>query len=494
MPTKIEWVDETINPVVGCDNSLPCAERCYAKRMAHRLGGNPKTPQYHGLTECKREIGAPLTRGSSTMRRDKGAIQWTGEVHFVESEIEKPLRWRKPRTVFISSMGDAFHDNTQAKWMDRIMAVAYRCPQHQFVVLTKREGNMRDYMVDRQAGYRVQQCIDSLDVDSRASLQKEEWIPLLDSDLSGNDQEPNWRYEVSSFGRIRSHVGRNPKILRPRNVKGYNSVSLRVQGKTFQHRIANLVLCAFVSVPLEGEEARHVNGNKDDDRLANLVWGTRKENMADAARHGSAGAAMKRDAIFTDMEVVRIRELRCKGATLDELVAIFGTTRQRMSKICRGEAYKDAELEWPPPNLALGVSCSTQEELDRRVPVLYDTPAVCRFVSLEPLLEKVTLRIWTEHEFPPLDGIILGGETGPGARPMHPDWVRGARDQCEAAGVPFFLKGHGEWVHESAWNCQGRPPAHKWEDESWSYRVGKKAAGRTLNNRTFDDLPWGSRQ
>jgi protein gp37 len=100
---------------------------------------------------------------------------------------------------------------------------------------------------------------------------------------------------------------------------------------------------------------------------------------------------------------------------------------------------------------------------------------------------------------PGIAAVILGGETGPGARPMHPDWVRGVRDQCEAAGVPFFFKQWGEWIPQS----QGEnietlghvrsinidQPGHCTYDGS-VYRVGKRAAGNVLDGYIHDTLPW----
>jgi protein gp37 len=87
-----------------------------------------------------------------------------------------------------------------------------------------------------------------------------------------------------------------------------------------------------------------------------------------------------------------------------------------------------------PPNVWLGVTAENQTEADRRVPLLRALPARIRFICAEPLLERVRLN---------LDGIawvIVGGESGPGARDMHPDWARDVRDQCRAAGVPLFMK------------------------------------------------------
>lgn len=96
------------------------------------------------------------------------------------------------------------------------------------------------------------------------------------------------------------------------------------------------------------------------------------------------------------------------------------------------EAWGDG---WP--NVWLGTTVENQEEADRRIPHLRAAPAKIRFLSVEPMLAPVR---------PELDGIhwvICGGESGPGARPMNPEWARSLRDQCQAAGVPFFMKQMG---------------------------------------------------
>jgi len=100
-----------------------------------------------------------------------------------------------------------------------------------------------------------------------------------------------------------------------------------------------------------------------------------------------------------------------------------------------------------PNNVWLGVTAENQQRANERIPLLLQTPAAVRFVSIEPMLGPVDLRWYlgtgemlSSHY---LDWVIVGGESGPGARPMHPDWARGVRDQCAAAGVPFFFKQWG---------------------------------------------------
>lgn len=140
---------------------------------------------------------------------------------------------------------------------------------------------------------------------------------------------------------------------------------------------------------------------------------------------------------------------------------------ERMEPILRVHSEK------PIPNLIGGVSIWDQESADRMIPILLQTNLAKRVVSVESCLGMVDLHLqdnqqdtlWRrkhggsyERKF--IDGVILGGESGPGARPMHPDWARSVRDQCQLAGVDFFLKSLGQ---------------------------GK---GRLLDGRTCDDLPW----
>ena len=97
---------------------------------------------------------------------------------------------------------------------------------------------------------------------------------------------------------------------------------------------------------------------------------------------------------------------------------------------------------WPLPNLWLGVSAENQSTADERIPILLDTPAAVRFVSCEPLLGPVLLSEYTHG----LDWVIAGGESGPKAMPVHPDWIRELRDECSSRDVPFFFKQWGEWA------------------------------------------------
>ena len=127
--TKIEWCDKTINPIVGCTKVSEACTNCYAAKMAYRLAHIPATAEkYKGLT-CK--------TGDS--------IQWTGKVHFDSTDLNKILKWKKPKRIFISSMGDLFHETVESKDIEAIIGIMSLCAQHIFIILTKRPERMFDW-------------------------------------------------------------------------------------------------------------------------------------------------------------------------------------------------------------------------------------------------------------------------------------------------------------------------------------------------------------
>lgn len=169
-----------------------------------------------------------------------------------------------------------------------------------------------------------------------------------------------------------------------------------------------------------------------------------------------------------------------------------------------------------PPWAWIGTSVENQEYADKRIPELLKIPATVRFLSVEPMVGPVDLSAyltpkWTSEErlspkhgigFPPtldvvrirprVDWVIVGGESGHGARPMHPQWARDIRDQCENAGVPFFFKQHGEWRYRGRFDSEMRVYQQLWIDhdtlDAWE-RAGKKAAGRLLDGREWNEFP-----
>lgn len=130
--TKIEWTDETWNPVRGCSRVSQGCYRCYAERDAARKNFNPKLPGYHGFAQFIQIGGKPQPH-------------WTGKVELIESKLTEPLHWKKPRRVFVNSMSDLFHEALPDEAIDRVFAVIARCPQCTFQILTKRGDRMRQY-------------------------------------------------------------------------------------------------------------------------------------------------------------------------------------------------------------------------------------------------------------------------------------------------------------------------------------------------------------
>jgi protein gp37 len=132
------------------------------------------------------------------------------------------------------------------------------------------------------------------------------------------------------------------------------------------------------------------------------------------------------------------------------------------------------------PNVWIGTTAENQVEYWRRWNHLSVVPARIRFISYEPALGPLgDLRL--SGTLPRPDWFICGGESGPGARPMHPTWAREVRDQCAAAGVPFFFKQWGEWVEADG-------SVIRLNDVGMRC-IGKKAAGRLLDGRTHDAMP-----
>ena len=195
----------------------------------------------------------------------------------------------------------------------------------------------------------------------------------------------------------------------------------------------------------------------------------------------------------------------------------IGNAKGMIEQAMRDQGDVIEHAGWPWANVWIGATIVNQDEADRDIPKLMNVPARVHFLSMEPLLESVDLKLMqyedSDHRQP--DGkiiantrcriikwVIVGGESGPGARPMHPDWARSLRDQCRAAGVPFLFKQHGDWMPAEkdgdtltlVFPAEGphgpsRPEFYDWPDGACAARVGKKAAGRLLDGRTWDEFP-----
>lgn len=174
------------------------------------------------------------------------------------------------------------------------------------------------------------------------------------------------------------------------------------------------------------------------------------------------------------------------------------------SEIKRLPMNQDTTLPWPLPNVWLGVTAENQERADERIPLLLRTPAAVRFLSAEPLLGPIDLDLCyrehgpdglCDHEDSGLDWVITGGESGPGARPSHPEWFRSLRDQCVAAGTPFFFKQFGEYapLENLIDPLYSRAMRGEIASAAGMYRVGKQRAGRLLDGVEWSQFPEGAR-
>lgn len=208
----------------------------------------------------------------------------------------------------------------------------------------------------------------------------------------------------------------------------------------------------------------------------------------------------------------------------------IGNAKEMINEAIRAMPMMAGEEPFMPPfmpdsrylfNFWLGATVVNQAEADRDIPKLLAVTAAKRFLSIEPMLGAIDLHPaliapiagGSQHGLRFIDWVIAGGESGPGARPMHPDWVRSLRDQCAAAGVPFLFKQWGEyeiastanghydpdmatnpamWVH---YDGKTTKPSYARDDcyeigHAWAMiKVGTKKSGNHLDNRQHLEFP-----
>ena len=123
MGTKINYVDETWNPVCGCTKCSPGCDNCYAEKLAYRLSA----------------MGIPYY----DMVQDEGS--WNGNIELVKEALDKPLHWRLPRRILVPSMGDLFHEKVPFEFINKVIITFAKCPQHIGMILTKRAERMLEY-------------------------------------------------------------------------------------------------------------------------------------------------------------------------------------------------------------------------------------------------------------------------------------------------------------------------------------------------------------
>lgn len=314
MPTRIEWTDETWNVISGCTPISAGCANCYAKRMSKRLAGRFGYPEngYH-CPACS--LDYHLLGGEHCPQCGKTATETSSfDVTFHADKLDQPLRWKKPRRVFVCSMGDLFHEDVSDEWIDQVFAVIGMTQRHTYQILTKRPERMLTYF--------------------------------------------------TTHGRFR----RVYNACREMSLAGFFDCDVKT-------RVQNILI----------EDARDKWWDK-----------------------------------------------------------IFG-------------------------NVHLGVTAENQEQADKRVQILLRIPAAVHFVSIEPMLGPIIVQGGNVPKSPDgpwpdeplhsrsylrgvcgdrrIDWVICGAETGPGKRQMDLNWARDIRDQCQAAGVPFFFKKDSDGRH-----------------------------------------------
>jgi len=161
--TKIAWTDKSWNPIIGCSKVSEGCKNCYAEKMAIRLATMEKT-KYYG----------------NCLMLNIHSEQWNGTTYFVEKQIEKPLHWKKPRMIFVNSMGDTFHESVPFEWIDKVIGMMTTANWHTYQILTKRPERMKEYFEARpEWGYDYDMSNIWLGVTAENQRCADERIPIL---------------------------------------------------------------------------------------------------------------------------------------------------------------------------------------------------------------------------------------------------------------------------------------------------------------------------
>ncbi|SOC46254.1 protein gp37 [Rhizobium subbaraonis] len=383
--TKIEWTDATWNPITGCSIVSPGCTNCYAMKLAGtRLRHHPSR--------------AGLTKDS------KAGPVWTGEVRFNREWLDQPLRWRRPRMIFVCAHGDLFAEGVPDEWIDQVFVVMALSPQHTFQVLTKRPERMRAYLT-RPPGNGLQ--------DVRNHLAWEATSNVMNAYL------PGWKTEAPDGPR------------------------------------RSLAINAFTSWPLPNV---WLGVSVEDQKRA-------EERIPVLLDTPAAIRWISAEPLLGPVDIGRwtaTAEVTCKACQQQFWL--------HSADPCEHEAGGSWTLACPH---CAGCRCKPGwTEADARA-MSMEPPAdwidrqVGRFTKVHPTIKMTSLIHW----------VVVGGESGHGARPMQPEWAESLRDQCAAAGVPFLFKQWGS--HKVTSDCNGR----------YMIPATKKEAGRLLDGIEHNGFP-----
>jgi protein gp37 len=244
-------------------------------------------------------------------------------------------------------------------------------------------------------------------------------------------------------------------------------------------------------------------------RVGETVWGTQSSRRHFGEKHWKEPTKWNHDCV---MKNLRKRVFCASMADVFEDRNDLNPSRQKLWELILETPHLDWLLltkrpqnirrlspwqeEWPT-NIWLGTTVEDQERANERLPHLLACSSNKRFLSCEPLLGAVDLSPWLEarsRKLHPIDWVIAGGESGPGARPMLPTWAYSLRDQCKNGGVPFHFKQWGHWTPLDSESAASKRSVRRFWDEITGKEIvmepiGKKKAGRELDGRTWDELP-----
>lgn len=235
------------------------------------------------------------------------------------------------------------------------------------------------------------------------------------------------------------------------------------------------------------------------EQIAKRFWGKRKfSDIEDHSDRKIPNAKM----IFVNSMSDLFHE-QVPYTAIDSLMLRMKREPDKIFQVLTKRAKRMVEiLDMPfiklPDNVWLGVSVENQETANERIPLLLKTQAAIKWVSVEPMLYRVDLSSYLTRlsllrnkTYNPIQWVVCGGESGHNARPIHPDWVRGLRDQCKDAGVPFFFKQWGSWqpINHRFDEKTKYKSVYTFPDGQQMLKVGKKKAGRLLDSKIYSEYP-----
>lgn len=428
--TRIEWCDATWNPCTGCTPISEACEHCYAERIAGRNLPATRCPECRGAG-FRHYYG----KGPETCRlcHGLGNVGFTPTFH--PDRLDVPLHWRKPRRIFVCSMSDLFHEAFTEEQIDAVFNVFAAAPQHTYMVLTKRPERAKEFVgvvhpnlwlgVTVEDQQRADERIPIL-LDTPAAVRFVSCEPLLSAiDLS--------RYltggMVSDKSRGCISDGTGVRHVLNRHEWAYLASPENGGRESCEHAV-----CQGAS---DNAESRDCSVSRS---LAGAVLDSRGAHVGVRAPGGLDGREPSGDPDWSGDQP----QGRRPGEQRPGESGIGDSTGEHAP--CRPSAQASREEGAVRRTKRVCEGDGGRRAADSRTVGLTDDDSARDRDGVRPKAASCEL-----HRDPQelgsrevtLDWVILGGETGPGARPMQPEWALDVYRQCKAAGVPFFFKKWG---------------------------------------------------